>query len=214
METINEIIIIGGGKSISEGISLGLKDRIKDKLVLGCNYSFKHFDLTGLLFSDKDFYAPMYIKSDKNNPDIYDELGELPFIVGLIKNPDLKDILHPNTIMIENPKKEFRGTLVLTGLFALAIAEKLEPEKIFLLGFDWDRRDPKTIPLGKDYSPKSNLDVHYYGKEIKHIGSGYFGIYENHDSNNYFKFFDNCKSKIYNLSPNSNIQNFSKITYL
>jgi len=210
---IKECIIIGGGKSISEGISLGLKEKIKDKLVFGCNYSFKHFDLTALLFSDKDFYAAMHVKYDKTNPDIYKELGELPLIIGAKKNNDLDSVLHPNTIMINSPRLELGKAPVLTGLFALTIAEKLEPEQIFLLGFDWDRRDPKTIPIGKNYNPNSDLDIHYYGKELKHRGSGYMGFYENHDPNNYFKYFNNCKSKIYNVNPNSNIENFKKITY-
>ena len=210
---IKDIIIVGGGKSISKGLETGLKEHLKDKCVILINHAYKHFEGTFLCFVDKDFYAPMHVKYDKNNPDIYKELGELPLIIGAKKNNDLDSVLHPNTIMINSPRLELGKAPVLTGLFALAIAEKLEPEQIFLLGFDWDRRDPKTIPIGKNYNPKSALDVHYYGKEIKHAGSGYMGFYENHDPNNYFKIFDKCKSKIYNVSPNSNINNFKKIDY-
>lgn len=213
MEKIKEIIIIGGGTSIQEGIDSGLKDRIKNKCVVLINYAYKHFEGTFLCFGDKDFYAPIHVKYNKNNPDIYEELSKQSLIVGARKNPDLDNIIHPNTIMIESPRKELGKAPVLTGLFALAIAEKLKPEKIFLLGFDWDKRDPKTIPLGKDYNPKSELELHYYGKEIKHAGSGYFGMYENHNPNNYFKFFDNSKSEIYNVNLKSNIENFKKIDY-
>ena len=210
---IKECIILGGGNSISNGISLGLKNRIKDKLVLGCNYSFKHFDLTTLLFCDKDFYLPMYAKHDKTNPDIYEELKNLPLIIGAKKNPDLDQFIYPNTTMIACPKKELGKIPVLTGLFALAIAEKLNPERIFLLGFDWNRRDPKTIPTGKNYNPNSDLDIHYYGKELKHRGSGYMGFYENHNPSNYFRYFEKSKSQIFNVSINSNIEDFKKITY-
>ena len=210
---IKEIIVIGGGKSIQNGLDSGLQDRIKDKCVILINYAYKHFEGTFLCFGDKNFYAPENVKTEKGNPDIYKELGKLPLIIGAKKNNDLEAILHPNTIMIPSPRPELGIAPVLTGLFALAIAEKLNPENIFLLGFDWNRRDPKTIPLGKDYNPKSDLNVHYYGKEIKHGGSGYFGMYENHNPNNYFKFFDKCKSKIYNVNPTSNIENFKKIDY-
>jgi len=210
---IKDIIIVGGGKSISKGLETGLKEHLKDKCVILINHAYNHFEGTFLCFGDKDFYAAMHVKYDKTNPDIYKELGELPLIIGAKKNNDLDSVLHPNTIMINSPRLELGKAPVLTGLFALTIAEKLEPEQIFLLGFDWDRRDPKTIPIGKNYNPKSALDVHYYGKEIKHAGSGYMGFYENHDPNNYFKIFDKCKSKIYNVNPNSNIENFKKITY-
>jgi len=210
---IKDIIIVGGGKSISKGLETGLKEHLKDKCVILINHAYNHFEGTFLCFGDKDFYAAMHVKYDKNNPDIYKELGELPLIIGAKKNNDLDSVLHPNTIMINSPRLELGKAPVLTGLFALALAEKLEPEQIFLLGFDWDRRDPKTIPTGKNYNPKSDLDVHYYGKEIKHAGSGYMGFYENHDPNNYFKIFDKCKSKIYNVNPNSNIENFKKIDY-
>jgi hypothetical protein len=213
MEKIKDIIIIGGGKSISQGLETGLKEHLEGKCVILINYAYRHFEGTFLCFGDKDFYAPMHVKYDKNNPDIYEELDKLPLIIGAKKNHDLDSVLHPNTIMIRNPKQELVAVSVLTGIFALGIAEKLEPENIFLLGFDWDRRDPKTIPIGKNYNPKSDLDIHYYGKEIKHIGSGYYGIYENHNPNNYFKYFNNCKSKIYNVSPDSTIENFKKIDY-
>jgi hypothetical protein len=114
--------------------------------------------------------------------------------------------------MIDNPKPSV-GTF-LTGIFALTLAEKLEPKNIFLLGFDWNKRDPKTIPTGKDYNPKSDLNIHYYDKkEIQHRGLGYVGFYETHNPNNYFKYFENSKSKIYNVSPESNITTFEKIDY-
>jgi len=210
---IKDIIIIGGGKSISKGLETGLKEHLKDKCVILINYAFKHFEGTCLCFCDKDFYLPMYAKHDKNNPDIYEELSKLPLIIGAKKNPDLAQFIHPNTIMIESPKKELGKIPVLTGLLALSIAEKLNPENIFLLGFDWNRRDPKTIPIGKDYKGESNLDIHYYGKEIQHRGTGYLGYYEPHDPNEFFQFFNKSKSKIYNVNPNSNIENFEKISY-
>jgi hypothetical protein len=210
---IDEVIIIGCGKSISEGLKVGLKEHLEGKCVILINHSYKYFEGTFLCFGDKDFYAPKHVKYDKNNPDIYEELGKLPLIIGAKKNNDLDSVLHPNTILIESPRLELGKAPVLTGLFALTIAEKLESNQIYLCGFDWDIRDSKTIPRGKDYNPKSDLDLHYYGKEIKHAGSGYFGFYENHNPNNYFKIWDKCKSKIYNVSPNSNIENFEKINY-
>ena len=214
MEKIKDIIIIGGGKSISQGLETGLKEHLEEKCVILINYAYRHFEGTFLCFSDKDFYAPMHVKYDKNNPDIYEELGKLPLIIGAKKNNDLDSVLHPNTIMINSPRPELGKAPVLTGLFALAIAEKLEPEQIFLLGFDWDRRDPKTIPIGKNYNPKGTKSLHYYNKEeINHQGINNYGFYENHNPSNYFRHFGKSKSKIYNASINSNIEDFKKISY-
>lgn len=209
MNKIEEIIIIGGGTSIQEGISLGLETRLEHKCVILTNYAYKHFKGTFLCFADRTFY-----KSDDltKNPDIYEELATLPLIIGLKKNPDLDNTIHPNTIMIPCPKKELIADCFLTGLFALSIAEKLEPKNIFLLGFDWDRRPIEQIDI-KNYKGESDKEIHYYKKEIPHRGLGYVGFYENHNPNTYFKYFNNSKSKIYNVSLNSNINNFEKINY-
>ena len=188
---IEEIIIVGGGLSVSEGLLLGLKSLIKDKCVLGCNYAFKHFDLTALCFTDSGFYKT---KDPVRNPDIYEELSHLPLIIGLDKNPRLP--IHPNTIIIKQPKTTIINKCPVTGLFALAIAEKLEPKNIFLLGFDW------TV----------EGNTHYY-EDTKHRGIGYTKFFKKHNPISYFKYFDNSKSKIYNVSPSSNISNFEKINY-
>jgi len=54
-ERIKEIIIIGGGPSISEGIELGLKEKIQNKCSLGTNDCNRHFDLTAWCVTDRDF---------------------------------------------------------------------------------------------------------------------------------------------------------------
>jgi len=215
-ERIKEIIIIGGGPSISEGIELGLKEKIQNKCSLGTNYCYRHFDLTALCFTDRDFYRPLHMKSNKEgNPDIYDELGKLPcLIIGERKNPDLDKIAHKNTILIQSPNKHMRPSSILSGIFALAIADALEPETIFLLGYDFSRRPHGTFPTGSRYRPRTDaIETHYYKKEIPHAGLGFVGFYENHNPENYFKFFKGSKSKIFNVCPTSNIQTFEKIDY-
>jgi len=216
MQTLKEIIIVGGGSSIAEGLVLGLKDKLSEKCVIGINYAFRHFDLTALCFSDRDFYRPLHMKTKKEaNPDIYEELGKLDLlIIGGRRNADLDKIAHPNTVLISCPKKELGHIPPLSGMFTLSVAEALHPDKIFLLGYDWPTRNPNGCPTGKRYAPKDeSLDIHYYKKEIPHAGLGFVGFYENHNPDNYFKFFNSSKSKIYNVSPNSNIQNFEKIDY-
>jgi len=81
-------------------------------------------------------------------------------------------------------------------------------------GFDWTRRQglPERDP---NYNPNDNkLTLHYYKKEIIHRGNNFFGYYENHNPDNDFKPYINKKDiKIFNVSPNSNIECFEKINY-
>ena len=211
---INECIIIGGGSSITEGISLGLRDKIKDKFVIACNYSYKHFSHTLLTCVDKDFYY----SSNSNHPNIYEELKEEKLI---ITNADItKNLILLNTILVkrtnnynENPLQSGFYNGGLTGIFSLSLAQFIlnYTGTIFLLGFDWSRQ---PIPEDKTkYKSVCNLDIHYYKKEIQHRGVGYTGFYDNHNPNNSFKFFNNKNIKIYNVSLNSNIDNFEKISY-
>lgn len=204
---INEIIIIGGGISIQEGISLGLKEKIKNKFIITCNYAYKHFNHTFLCFGDKDFYVPTYAKQyPEKNPDIYNELKELPLIIGINDN-GIEEFKLDNTILLD---KKYRANL--TGIFAIKLAEMLiEKSTIYLLGFDWNRRIglPERDP---NYNPDSDLQIHYYN-DIKHRGVGYVGYYENHNSDKEFKQFIKKDVKIFNVSLESNINCFEKISY-
>lgn len=209
---IKEIIIIGGGKSIQEGISLGLKEKLKDKFVVACNYSFLHFPHTFLTCSDREFYQTTDLTE---HPNISEQLKKEPLIITCMKKSESL-IVHPNTILVKknrnynkNPLKE--GFIwVLTGLFALHLTELFEVERIFLLGFDWNKRKPEEVDR-KNYNGYADFNIHYYKDKIKHIGSKKVGFYENHNPNKYFSYFK--KSKIYNVSLNSNIRNFPKIDY-
>ena len=212
MKKIKEIIIIGGGSSISKGISLGLIEKLKDKFVIACNYSFLHFPHTFLTCTDREFYQTTNLTE---HPNISEQLKKEPLIITCMKKSESL-VIHPNTILVKknrnynkNPLKE--GFIwVLTGLFSLHLTELFEVERVFLLGFDYDKRNPEEVDR-KNYNGYGNFNIHYYGDEIKHIGSKKVGFYENHNPNKYFSYFK--KFKIYNVSLNSNIQNFEKINY-
>lgn len=208
----NEVIIIGGGASINIGISLGLKDKLQDKFVIACNYAYKHFPFTFMAFTDENFYLPANAKEHPyKNPDIYEELKSIPLIIG-INHGKNKEFALPNTILFkhksflkQNTKASegFYTRNFLTGIFALSITCFLLNYKgiIYLLGFDWTK-DP-TKP------------THYYSKEeINHRGIGYTNSYLSHKSSHIFDCYSMFKDiKIYNVSLNSNIDSFEKISY-
>lgn len=201
---ITEIIILGGGSSIKQADFALLESILATKCTILTNYAFKHFSGTFLAFIDRDFYKP---RPDKDNPDIYEELKELPLIIGINHN-GIEEFKLDNTILLD---KKYKRNL--TGVFAIDLALKLmDRGTIYLLGFDWNRRLnlPEKDP---NYNPKSNLQIHYYN-DVKHRGMGYVGYYENHNPDKEFLEFTQKKDiKIYNVSLQSNINCFEKISY-
>lgn len=205
MLNVKECIIIGGGPSIKPQISL-LQTLCATKFTILTNYAFKTFSGTFLCFNDRDFYHPK--PDDKGvlpNPDYYDSLRELPLIIGINHN-GVEEFKLNNTLLLNKSEKEN-----LTGVFALKLALRLmQTGTVYLLGFDWTRRVglPERDP---NYNPKSNVPTHYYN--IKHRGIGYVGYYENHNPDNDFNKLNKRDVKVFNISLNSNIDCFPKISY-
>ncbi len=217
-----QIIIIGGGYSIKEGISKGLWDKIKGKEVIGCNYSFNHFPSPTLqCFADNDFY-------DKN----CNKMKSIPLIVGV--NKKLKKIL-PNTILLPSLGVYHRDIKMgvyktsLVGFFSLSLAIYLANpgDEIYLLGMDYGEarksdyekfmknstvlqkviiRDEKNRPL-----------THYYQGELSHRGIGRMNYYNSLNRAELdYKCYKVVKDiKIYNVSLISKIPNtiFPKLSY-
>jgi hypothetical protein len=207
---VPEVIIVGGGASIKPHL-VTLQPLLATKFAILTNYAYKTFPGTFLAFLDREFYVPDHAKhySDPKtirHPDIYEELKSLPLIIGINDN-GIEEFKLDNTILID---KKYKPNL--TGIFALKILDLLKFEgTVYLLGFDWTRRTglPERDP---NYNPKSDLQTHYYD-DIEHRGVGYVGYYENHNPDNYFKYFKELKLKIYNVSLQSNIETFDKISY-
>ena len=218
-----ELIIIGGGASIKEGMSLGLKEKIKDKLVCGLNYSYKYFpDSTYHCYVDKDFYEKQIL-----------ELQKLPLIIG---KEHCQNTL-PNTITLPTATRYYRDlsggvySPDLVGLFALSLGiYLLDIGTIYLLGYDFGEIHHKNIEDSEIDRFKlkeiSEVDVHkrwithFYQGDFEHRGIGktsYFHC-KGRATNKFTPFIQDKKNrdiKIYNVSPNSRIPSsvFEKIDY-
>ena len=127
MNDINEIILLGGGTSIKEGLSLSLKEKIQDKCVLTLNFSFYHFDSTATIFVDDMFYRGFILGAINCNKEHVEKLKQLPLIIGA-RRKYMK--FYPNTVPVgytfsyhhDIPlKKGFFVGKPLTGVFALHI---------------------------------------------------------------------------------------------
>ena len=229
-----QIIIIGGGRSIKEGIELGLWTKIKDLFTIGTNYSFNYFIPTILTFADVSFYKEQL-----------ENLKKLPSIlVGnfLIRKYKLEELPNLYLLSVNNSKYTrdlsegvYKG---FTGIFSLSLAIYLldnlgvEEKEIFLLGMDWgnityekdkvinnfsvsdegiDKVDPKNIiKVGKGY----RILTHFYDGKIYHRGSGKVDYYVTHNPTIIFNPYKSIKDiKIWNVSPKSHISTFPKIDY-
>jgi hypothetical protein len=207
MNTPNEIIIIGGGKSIQNELASNLKSNITDKLVITCNFAFKHFNSTLTTFVDTDFYlGKLNTEKDKIiHTDHVEQIKQVPLIIGF-SGQTIQT--HSNTILIPANSVYSRDILkkgcyrpTLCGIFSLTLAMYLIDFKgvIYLLGYDWTRKG----------------DTHYY-TDTKHRGINYTNFYDRHNADQYFKIFLQEKDvKIYNVigEPRSNIETFEQIAY-
>jgi hypothetical protein len=201
-----EIIIWGGGSSIKEGLALGLKDKLKDKFVIGINFSMYHFLPTVLTFADNPFYKGIFFNDKPHLIDYnhIEKLKQLPLIVGVRKTLT-DDEIFPNTVLVkkslyfnENPLRDgFR--YILGGIFALQLTGYLTDwnSTVYCLGYDWTKKGT----------------THYY-KDINHRGINKTSWYKTHSPDKGFDYFLNKPNfKVYNVSLNSNIECFEKINY-
>jgi len=229
-----QVIIIGGGRSIKEGIELGLWTKIKDLFTIGTNYSFKYFIPTILTFADVSFYKEQL-----------ENLRKLPCILvgnARIREHKLEELPNLYLLPVNNTKYTrdlsdgvYKG---ITGIFALSLAiyilDNLEAKEkeIFLLGMDWgnivyendkvinnfsvseegvDKINPKNV-IRKEKGYR--ILTHFYDGELYHRGSGKVDYYITHNPEIIFSPYKDIKDiRIWNVSPKSHIPTFPKIDY-
>lgn len=219
----NKLIIIGGGNSISEGIKLGLWDKISTECTFGINSLIYFFKPTVVMWGDWRFYRENKEELDKYN-----------LVVGMFdgkignggnfkcpKGTNLKMLpTSKNYHGVESWEKGFYGR-ILTGCFALTVGIALGFKEIYLLGMDFGAVKGKT-----HFYQANSLEKQKIGKIPKPNGTFYCGIGKdekgnyrtgvyNNNSSSYFNEYKKIKDhiKVFNVSPKSKIEVFPKITY-
>jgi len=202
-EKPGQLIIIGGGTSIREGIDKNLWNKLEGKFTIGTNYSFNYHISTILCYLDNKFF-----QEQKEN------LQTLPLII----TKDHKNNQLSNNIMMKLNNKGsrnlnngvYKGSL--TGIFALSLAVYLLDEgEIFLLGYDYGASGYNTAQDGKT----KHAITHFYQGKLHHRGVGKVNYYNTKDraKRDFEPFEKEKKIKIYNVSMASNIPTFPKISY-
>lgn len=220
MNIKDSCIIIGGGKSVRKGIETGLWDKIKNKDVWSLNYTYKLYPYkpSRECFVDFSFY--------KNNAKDIKELYNQGVPIYSKQNSKFKRINNDYIILYNTVREKgsfrgrqalktppephlFIGQMGLVGTFALSLAIAEGYKDIFLLGYDFGPPKP------------TDKDTHWYQKQIKveSTGVGVPNVYWNKGTGlrphiTDYKVFNQVKdANIYNVSLQSNIEYFQKISY-
>ena len=201
MNMPKQLILIGGGSSIKEGIPLGLWEKLKDKFTIGLNYSYKIFPATFQTFVDSTFFNERRL-----------ELEQLPLVIGQgrnIKNPPHNLLPVPCISGYDRNLTKGIHSGRLCGIYSLSLAIYLLNEgEIYLLGYD-------NGSITKDLDNKKRRNTHWYQGQIEHRGVGKCSYYDVKDrgDKDYEVYKNEQRVHIFNVSLQSKINIFPKISY-
>ena len=220
-----QLIIIGEGTSIKEGISKGLWEKLTNRFTISMNFNYRFCDSTILTFVDPEFrngYTKEEHKRHKwkgTKQELLDHikiLDSLPLLIG--QNPEEVLKHYGNTILFHSSaeyhgRDSIKNDMIfrpnLCGVFSLTLGVcLLDVGEIFLLGYDAG---------GVGLFEKDQPHTHFYqGTGFKHRGMGNTHYYDdNHEERDYGVFKNDPKIKIYNVSLDSKIPDhiFPKVSY-
>lgn len=216
---MKECIIIGGGKSVREGVDSGLWDKIKGKDIWSLNYAYKLMPYvpTRQCFVDFMFFrnneddlldlaskgVPIHCKSNSKLR------GKPPEFIKQYATVRQKGGFRGKTATTEPPESHiFVGRMGLVGTFSMSLAIAEGYDRIYLLGYDFGS------------TGLTDKDTHWYQHkvQVKSTGVGRPTVYWNKlglkKEVEDYQIFNTVNSvQYYNVSPNSNIPYFEKIGY-
>jgi len=214
---MSEVILLGAGASVREGIEKGLWDKIKDKEIWSLNSVFKVMPYlpTVQLWVDVGFF-----KKEANNLRDLQLKGVKLFTReqhtwSLVSKymtlfQTTREITNFEADLKKGKKTIFYGRMGLVGFFAVSLAKQLGYDKIYLLGYDFGAVSLDT-KVTHWYQDKISQ------KKIYSMGAGRPEVYLDRKGNPN-EFLDDWKvfrddKNIYNVSTNSHLEVFPKITY-
>lgn len=207
---MKSVIIVGGGKSVEEGISLGVWDKIKGQDIMTCNNAIMHIP-----------YPPkiaVWLDSTDKDPEVIQKILDTPDIIRVtqLKHDQTDDTRVTRFEICRFPKNLeaglehdppilYTGSRMFTGIFGISLALYMGYKKIYLLGFDWggcvkDKKEQVEWWGGTKAFKGTDLNIFKTEKGVRE------DVAMHHDP-----FIG--KADILNVSPKSLIPSFPKITY-
>ena len=107
MNKPKQLIMIGGGPSLNEGIEKGLWEKLKGRFTIGMNFNYRYFDSTILAFVDSDFYTGSNDKWKDTNQrrlEHIEKIKQMPMILGQ-NDTKIKEV-YPNTILFNHSEDD------------------------------------------------------------------------------------------------------------
>lgn len=219
-----QCIILGGGYSVRKGLEKGLWDKIKGHDVWSLNSAFKTMPYlpTKQLWVDKAFFNHEVDQLEKLHNQGVECIARSQNLkkhrhIKIRKYNTCNNIKDYHGIKGLEKNMIFTGKMGMVGNFALHIAICEEYNEIFLLGYDFGNADgSKNTHFYQDQINKLNIrssgagNVRVYQNVGKHHKSSTLKQTELRD---YELFSKGHNSKIWNVSPQSNIPFFEKIDY-
>lgn len=223
---MKRLIIIGGGNSIRPQLQNGLWDKLRKDYTFSLNDVIYFFEPTVPVFVDWYWYRERFDVIDKYSLSIGKHDAKI-----FATHPEIKvSNVSKNTIFLQPSNNEYHGkdsiqkgiySGVLCGCFGLTVGIALGFKEIYLLGYDFTEINGKT-----HFYEKDKLEEQIIGLIKEDDGSLRCGIGKNSQGryrtgiyNIEPKLFFNAylsiskEVKIFNVSPDSKISTFPKISY-
>lgn len=213
---MKQVILIGGGTTLKEGIDKDLWNKIKDKEVWSLNYAFKTMPYLPKreIWVDKAFFTDnvedLQTLCEKGVQMITRQNIATAFIEKIIQYPSTRERKdYRGKQGLEKSPLIFIGQQGLVGIFALSLAIAERYDEIFLLGYNYGVSDIKQ------------KKTHYYQDYLKVQSSG-MGRPEVYlmpngkvrkEIRDFEPFSKEEGIKIWNVSLTSNIPYFERISY-
>lgn len=215
---MKKCVIIGGGASVKEGIDKGLWNKVSSDDVWSINFAYKTMPYlpTREIWIDIHFFNQNIVelqslaqKGVKMYAKHHNKYADIPKITQLRTTRIPAE--YYGTLMPEK-NSYFIGRLGQSGFLALSIAIAEKYDEIFLLGYDFG-----TPSL-------ADKVTHYYQDNIKELKIESSGIKRPEcymlpynvvkpEVEDFELYLREPQFKIYNVSMNSNIKCFEKISY-
>lgn len=205
---MKSVILLGGGRSVLEGIELDLWNKVKGQEIWSINYGFMTMPYLPAkqIWVDRTFFSQNIDKLEslyKQGVECIAKKNSLyDYVPDVHQYATNRDIYSED---INNPL--YLGSMGLSGTLALSLAVCLKYDYIYLLGYDFGTNSI------------NNTKTHYYQDKLAVSSHGVMNpsIYmTNTGVKADVKLYDaykNYAGKIYNVSMISNISSFPKISY-
>ena len=205
---MKEVIIIAGGISVLEGIDKGLWAQIKNRDIWSLNYSAMYMPY----LPKREFWTDIkFFTENAEELQILESKGVKCYAKEHVYYDTIPKIQQISCTREQTNKLDlYIGERGFVGMLALSLAIREEYDTIYLLGYDFGIKPEDRDKKLTHWYQKYNFDKYSTG-----VGVPTVYLLKDNKTHRSVKDFDVYKNNknIYNVSLDSNIETFPKISY-